>query len=63
MGKKPADRRLGVKLRVLTDEQIEDIHHASLEILERTGIAIEHEGARAHGSVGEPDGRTPRSRG
>lgn len=46
MGKGSTDPGLGVKLRVLTDEQIEDIHLASLKILERTGIAIEHDAAR-----------------
>ena len=46
MGPKSTDRRLGVNLRVLTDSQIEDIHLASLEILSRTGIIIQHEKAR-----------------
>ena len=46
MGPKSTDRRLGVNLRVLTESQIEDIHLASLEILSRTGIIIQHEKAR-----------------
>ena len=46
MKKKSTDLRRGVTLRVLTDTQIEDIHLASLEILQRTGIAIEHDEAK-----------------
>ena len=46
MGAKSTGLRRGVSLRVLTGEQIEDIHLASLEILERTGIVIEHDEAR-----------------
>jgi trimethylamine--corrinoid protein Co-methyltransferase len=43
---KSTDLRRGVGLRVLTDRQIEDIHLASLEVLSRTGVVVEHEGAR-----------------
>jgi len=39
-----ADGRLGVRLRVLDERQLEDIHLASLEIPSRTGIVMEHEG-------------------
>ena len=53
--------RLGVRLRVLSDEQMEDFHLASLEILSRTGIVLEHEGARellaAAGAAVSGDGR------
>ena len=46
MTRASSGRRRGVRLQVLSCEQIEDIHLASLEILQRTGIAIEHDGAR-----------------
>ncbi len=46
MSGKSTDLRLGVRLRVLGEQQIEDIHLASLEILSGTGIVIEHQGAR-----------------
>ena len=32
-------------LKIITDEQIEDIHRSTLRVLEETGIRIEHEGA------------------
>ena len=32
--------------RILTDDQIEELHHAALEILERTGVAVNHAEAR-----------------
>ena len=45
----------------LTNEQIEHIHLASLKILERTGIAVEHDGARellrTHGCTVSGDDR------
>ena len=47
MSRQFADRRRGVKLQVLTEQQMEDIHLASLEILSRTGVAVEDAGARA----------------
>ncbi|MFH1024908.1 MAG: trimethylamine methyltransferase family protein, partial [Planctomycetota bacterium] len=50
-----SDLRRGVTANVLSPAQCEDIHLASLEILERTGMAVEHEGARdllrKHGAV------------
>jgi trimethylamine--corrinoid protein Co-methyltransferase len=46
MTRKSADLRLGVRFRLLTDSQIQDIHLASLEVLSRTGIVLEHEDAR-----------------
>ena len=46
MTRKSADLRRGVRFRMLSDAQIEDIHLASLEILSRTGIVMEHAGAR-----------------
>ena len=33
-------------IRMLSDEQIQAIHQASLDILSRTGIVMVHEGAR-----------------
>jgi trimethylamine--corrinoid protein Co-methyltransferase len=55
MAKQFADLRLGVRMQVLTERQMEDIHLASLEILSRTGIAVEDENAKAllvkHGAV------------
>ena len=47
MAKQFADLRLGVRLQVLTERQMEDIHLASLEILSRTGVAVEDAEARA----------------
>ncbi len=46
MSAKSTDLRLGMRLQVLDEQQIEDIHLASLEILSRTGIVLEHEGVR-----------------
>lgn len=34
------------RLQMLSTEQVEAIHHASLDILARTGIVMKHEGAR-----------------
>lgn len=33
------------RIRILSDEQCEAIHHASLEILRRTGVRVHHKGA------------------
>ena len=45
--------RIRPRQRVLSDEQIQRIHGASLELMERTGVQVNHEGARdilhAHG--------------
>jgi trimethylamine---corrinoid protein Co-methyltransferase len=35
------------QLRLLRDSQMEEIHGATLEVLERTGVMIQHESARA----------------
>jgi trimethylamine--corrinoid protein Co-methyltransferase len=45
---------------MLSDEQIQTIHHSSLDILARTGIAMRHEGARhllLEAGAWESDGR------
>lgn len=46
------------KLKVLTDDQVEDIHEASLKILEKTGVRFDSEGARRRllkaGAVAHP---------
>ena len=39
-------RREGLLLEVLTDDDIRDIHYATLEVLERTGMFIEADDAR-----------------
>ncbi len=38
--------RIRPRQRVLSDEQIRRIHEASLELMERTGIQVNHQGAR-----------------
>ena len=40
MRPKPTDLRRGVRLRVLSDEQVEDLHLASLQILSHTMIVL-----------------------
>ncbi|MCX7806788.1 MAG: trimethylamine methyltransferase family protein, partial [Planctomycetota bacterium] len=45
-GIREAGARRGIRFRVLTEGQAEEIHLAALEILSRTGILVEHEGAR-----------------
>jgi trimethylamine--corrinoid protein Co-methyltransferase len=47
-------------MRMLSDEQIEALHHASLDILSRTGIVMKHERARElllDAGAWESDGR------
>ena len=39
-------RREGVEFRVLTDDDLADIHLGTLEVLERTGVFVEDEEAR-----------------
>ncbi|MGD8386752.1 MAG: trimethylamine methyltransferase family protein [Desulfobacteraceae bacterium] len=34
------------RMRVLSDDQVQRIHEASLELMEKTGIQVNHEGAR-----------------
>ncbi len=38
--------RIRPRQRVLSDDQIHRIHEASLELMERTGVQVNHEGAR-----------------
>ncbi len=35
----------GIDFKVLSDDEIADIHHASLEILEKTGVYVEDDDA------------------
>lgn len=48
------------QIRMLSDEQIQAIHHASLDVLSRTGIVMRNEGARGlllDAGATESDGR------
>lgn len=48
------------RIRMLSDEQVEAIHRASLDILCRTGVVVKHEGARRlllDAGAWESDGR------
>ncbi len=40
-------KKVRFKLKVLADDQLEDIHEATLKILERTGVRFDSENARA----------------
>jgi trimethylamine---corrinoid protein Co-methyltransferase len=60
-----ATRQGAVHLRVLTDDQVQEIYHAALDILAATGCNVLHEGARrmlkgAGASVREERARVPR---
>jgi len=64
-GEIPADEvsplpelRIRPRQRVLSDEQIQRIHAASLELMEKTGIQVNHQGAREilHGHGCRVDG-------
>jgi trimethylamine--corrinoid protein Co-methyltransferase len=50
--------RIRPRQRVLSDEQIQRIHEASLELMARTGVQVNHEGAREilHGHGCSVDG-------
>jgi len=56
------DLQFRPSLRVLTEEQIEQIHQATLEVLERTGVQMTHPRALEllHGASARVDGRRVR---
>lgn len=56
------DLRFKPRLTILTDAQIERIHQATLEVLERTGVQVTHPRAREiyHGAGARVDGKRVR---
>ena len=41
------DEQVTPRLKWVSDTQLEQIHYASLEVLERTGMEVQHPGALA----------------